>query len=166
MTAATNQGAMPGFTPFQPPPNVFYGFLDPKLWDVPKDAGYLQFSSDQAVGIAAATTKDLVSQNPAENGFLITAWTALVLDQATQLVVAATFPGLVVIKDSVNQELGNAPMPFLNIFGTAQLPAILQWQKWVNPASKITISINNPTAAAVAVHVTAWGFKVYPRGKS
>lgn len=154
---------MPGFMPLQVPPNVFYGYLDPKLWEVPKDAGYLQFSK---LNLASLASDNLITENPAENGFLITAFTGLVVDAATHLVPVTAFPAFVTMKDSVNQDLNNAPMPYLNVIGTAQLPAVLQWPKWVNPASKFTITVNNPTAAAVDVHITAWGFKVYPRGKS
>lgn len=160
MSGVAAQSQMPGFT--QIPPNVFYGYLPPELWEKPKDLGYMQFT---LLNLGINKSDNAVSENPAENGFLITAWSGLVVDAATGLVPVTAFPGFVIMKDSAQQELGNAPMPYLNVIGTAQLPAVVQWPKWVNPASKMTINVSNPTAAAVNVHITAWGFKVYPKGR-
>lgn len=150
--------ALPGGAPMESS-NPWLRLLPPELAARPKDAFFLAVNF---LPLAAGGTASVVTQITAEAAFLILGATRVVTDSPADTTSVAFFPALVTVSDGTNRQLMDRAVHIENLCGTAQLPAIWPWPKFVAAGSQVTTTVQNlDGATARNVRITYMGFKIF-----
>lgn len=151
--------------PTSPPIGIMsplVGLLPPELAGLEKDCFFWEF--DQlpvgAAGSATATVP-ITQQNSTEKHLLLMGGMAQVTDDPADTALIAFYPALVTLIDGTRREMMNNPAPFSSMFGTAGLPAIWPWRKFVAAGQQFTVKVQSLDAAARRVRITLLAIAAY-----
>lgn len=142
--------------------NPFWANLPPAVVSLPKD--YFAYApTTDFLPLAAATTAAREVLIQADSAFLILDITGTVTDAATDLVVQATPPLLIQLRDEGSgRNMFSRARHWLDVVGTAQLPKYLDYPKILKPRTTFTVTIQNLSGAAgFNIRPTFHGFKLF-----
>lgn len=134
------------------------GLLPEQLANNEKDVYFWEFDNPNA--LPAGGQLRITNKLTTEKHLLILGAMAQVTDNAdTTLVpwINATVRWL----DGTERQLMSDGVPFSSFFGTAQLPAIMPWRKFIPAGSQSSLIIDNLEATAYKVRATFQCIAVY-----
>lgn len=132
--------------------------LPPKLREGAKDAFFLVQNFPLVAIGGGATVTTVIS---AESALLIVGGVRTVTDNTGQVSVAF-YPAKVKITDGSQRDLMDNDAMLDNLFGTAQLPALWPYPKFVAAGSSLKTTLTSlDTANVRTVQLVYLGFKIY-----
>lgn len=137
------------------------GLLPEELAGNEKDVFFWEFDNPNALAAAGGASLTITNKLTTEKHLLILGATAQVTDNATDTTLVPFINALVTWKDGTDRQLMSAGVPFSSFFGTAQLPSIMPWRKFIPAGSQSTLVIENLEATAYKVRVTFQCIAVY-----
>jgi hypothetical protein len=111
--------------------------------------------------LGASTTSSFTISIQADSDFLILAGVRVVTDTGNTTFVS-NVPQLVTITDTgAGRTFMDRAVHMDNLFGTAQLPALWPYPKFVQGASALSVTLQNLDATARNVRLSFLGFKIF-----